>query len=204
MNNKERPTIGFLIPNLLGEYFEIQWFSLNQSVIEYDVNLIVFSPFMFLTNAQNKNDYLKTFQYVSKKNVDGIIISSGSMRGYFDMQEVEAMVNSFSGIPIVSLSEDFKGFSSVLIDNKRGMEELIEHFVRDHGYRDIAFIKGPENNNEAAIRYAAYKKILHEYDIPLNEQLVYQGDFGFHSGERAVIAFLDERKVKIDTIIAAI
>ncbi|MBN2442654.1 MAG: response regulator [Spirochaetales bacterium] len=203
MKNKDRPTIGFLIPNLLGEYFEIQWFSVNQRAAEVDANLIIFSPFMFLTSISNQKEYIKTFEFAGKENIDGIVISSGSMRGYFDLKELESLCNYFGDIPIVSLSEYFNGIPSVLIDNQQGMRELIEHFVKDHAYKDIAFIKGTENNREAESRFSAYKEVLDKFNIPLREELIFQGDFGFHSGQKAVCEFLDERKISMDAIIAA-
>ncbi|MBN2531964.1 MAG: response regulator [Spirochaetales bacterium] len=203
MKSKDRPTIGFLIPNLLGEYFEIQWFSVIQSAVEADANLIIFSPFMFLTNINNKKEFIKTFEFAGKENVDGVIISSGAMRGYFTIEELKFLCTFFTDIPVVSLSEQFENIPSIRIDNKQGMRELIEHFVRDHGYRKIAFIKGTKSNPEAELRFSAYKEILEEYDIPFDEAIVFQGDFGLHSGQKAVSELLDERKVKIDAIIAA-
>ncbi|MBN2440931.1 MAG: substrate-binding domain-containing protein [Spirochaetales bacterium] len=199
----KRPRIGFYIPNLIGEYFENQWFIINQAAIEADVNLIIFSPLMFITNSEYQKMYSHIFDYGGKENVDGLIISTASFHCYFENREINKLLTNNTDIPIVSIGELIPGISSILIDNYTGMKELVRHFIKDHGYKRVAFIRGKEGNKEGYERFAAYKDVLIETGIPYDEQLIIQGDFGIISGKKAVDELLDVRQTSIDAVIAA-
>ena len=98
------------------------------------------------------------------------------------------------------LTPDLPG---VVVDNEKGMQDIVTHFVEAHGYRRIAFICGPEGNEEAALRYRAYASVLAEHDAPLDPDLVAPGAFVYDSGIDAIRLLLDERKVEFDAVVAA-
>jgi len=67
----------------------------------------------------------------------------------------------------------------VLVDNKIGMKKLPIHLIEKHGYKNIAFIRGPQSSQEAKLRFEAYKEVLSEYNINFNKDLVMDGDFHY-------------------------
>ncbi|MBN2737227.1 MAG: response regulator [Spirochaetales bacterium] len=200
---KKRPHIAFILPNLLGEYYGIHWFSLNQTAIEKNVDLSIYSPLMFLPDVKNKEEFLQIFNYIKPQNTDAVIVSSGSLLSYYSTEEVHGICQRLAPIPTISLSEQYNDVPSITIDNKQGMYQLISHFVKNHGRKKIAFIKGPDNNQESKIRFAAYKEVLKENDIPFSEALTFTGDFGVNSGKEAVDFWLDQAHVDMDAIVAA-
>jgi serine phosphatase RsbU (regulator of sigma subunit) len=72
-----------------------------------------------------------------------------------------------------------------------------------HGYRRIVFVRGPEANEEAQGRYAAYRHVLEERGIPFDPALVAPGDFRAEAGAEAISTMLDERHVRFDAVVAA-
>jgi hypothetical protein len=93
--------------------------------------------------------------------------------------------------------------SSVTVDNRPGLESAITHLVRAHGMNQIAFVRGPEQNPEAELRYRVYADVLAANAITLDEALVCSGDFLLQSGRDAVATLYDERKASPQAIVAA-
>ena len=102
----------------------------------------------------------------------------------------------------MSISLQFKSIPSVSIDNKNGMKKLISHLIKKHKYRKLVFIRGPEGNSEAQIRFNAYIEVLNEFKILYNPELVLSGVFSYESGRDAMRIFLD-RNIDFEAVIAA-
>jgi C4-dicarboxylate-specific signal transduction histidine kinase len=92
---------------------------------------------------------------------------------------------------------------SVLVDNVRGMRDAIEHLIVQHGYRRIAFIRGPEANSEAERRFRVYRETLALHGIAYEPGLVAFGDFHRPSGMSAIQQLLGFGRQKIDAVVAA-
>ncbi|MBN2534490.1 MAG: EAL domain-containing protein [Spirochaetales bacterium] len=202
-NGEGPPIIGLLLDNLLEDYEENIWASIIKASEERDVNLICFlggslrSPEMF----HSERNIL--YNLVSCKNVDGFIAISGSIGTYIQINELTDFFHNLPHIPLVSIGVPIENVPSILIDNTTGMQNLVTHLIQVHKKKRIAFIKGPEGNSDADIRFKTYKNVLADHNIPFNPEIVFNGDFDRQSGELAVTAFCKERKTKFDALIAA-
>ena len=65
----------------------------------------------------------------------------------------------------------------------------VRHLI-DEGHRRIAMIKGPETNGEAHERFLGYKKALREAGLPIDIELIYDGDFTREGGMEAARVLL--------------
>jgi DNA-binding LacI/PurR family transcriptional regulator len=88
-----------------------------------------------------------------------------------------------------------EGMQTVSLDNYLGMRSLLAHLIEAHGYRRLAFIRGPEEHYYAQERYRAYLDSLHAYNLPLVPELVTR-PLSWESGAEAVQILLDERSLK--------
>ena len=52
------------------------------------------------------------------------------------------LVERFAGATMCSIGIELPGVPSLVLDNRPGMEAVVEHLVRDHGCRKIAFLAG--------------------------------------------------------------
>jgi GAF domain-containing protein len=91
----------------------------------------------------------------------------------------------------------------VVIDNQKGLRDVLAHLIGIHGHQRIAFIRGPQANSDAEERYRTYEQVLTEYGIPVDPALVTPGAFLPDAGVEAVRLLLDERRVSFDAIVAA-
>ncbi len=96
---------------------------------------------------------------------------------------------------MVSLAQFMEGTPTVSVDSYHGMRALLTHLIETHGYRRLAFIRGPEEHYYAQERYRAYLDTLQSYDLPLIPQLVTR-PLPWESGAEAVNILLDERGLR--------
>jgi DNA-binding LacI/PurR family transcriptional regulator len=133
--------------------------------------------------------------------VDGILLIS--LGAGLSAAEISAYCQRYHPLPMCSIAVPWKDHPRVIVDNEPGMRQGIEHLIEVHGYRHIAFVRGPEASEEAELRYRVYREVLAAHRIAFDPALVAPGWFIIQSGIEAVRLFLDERKVKVDAIACA-
>ncbi|MBN1409637.1 MAG: EAL domain-containing protein [Spirochaetales bacterium] len=200
--SKNRPVIGLLADHLIDEYSLNIFLSINETVKKENIDL-----FCFLGSAIDS-----PYEYNKQKNViydqvhprllDGLIVISSAIGNFVDKWRMQEFLKQYSAIPRVSVGMTIPGIPSVVVDNSMGIYDLVEHFIKIHKSTKIAFIRGPEGNPEAEMRFTAYKHALEENGIKYDPALVAQGNF-IESGKDTLALLLDERKVMPDAIIGA-
>ncbi|MCX7746536.1 MAG: GGDEF domain-containing protein [Clostridia bacterium] len=203
-SNRQGPTIGVLV-SILEEACQSEAL---RGIIDFaekqDSRLVIFvcSSLGNLSDAIEHLNYRVVQSFVGRENVNGLIIFTGAMGDYLSTAEIQRLVDSFKPLPVVSIATQVESVSSILVDNYHGMYEVVEHLIKEHGCRRIAFVRGPEGHEEAFIRFNAYKAVLNKYQLDFDENLIVPGMFSKNSGIDAVKILLDERKVQIDGIVA--
>ncbi|MBN1413267.1 MAG: diguanylate cyclase [Spirochaetales bacterium] len=208
MGNKKRLTFGLIIDLLTSwettPYYQTLILSgVGDFARENDINMICFITGRLESTYEWEKSRNILFNLVTKENIDGLIVVAGAIGLNSRKESVTSLLEKYAGIPIVAINEGTGDIPFVTVDNLSGMKQLTDHLIETHGCRNIAFIKGTENNYEAGVRYQAYLKSLADHDITPREELVTQGDFQFDSGVQAVKMLLDKRKVEFDGLIAA-
>jgi DNA-binding LacI/PurR family transcriptional regulator/anti-anti-sigma regulatory factor/GAF domain-containing protein len=185
-----RPTIGFLVEGVTGlsGYQSVIWAGITDASYEQGANLLCFTGGRLGFYPLNEFEVWRNLVYdlVNADNVDGLIISGGSLSSYVSMEEFETFYSRYRPIPMVSVGLALEGIPSVLVDNEKGLRDAIGHLIQVHGYRRIAFIRGPGDNQEANLRYRAYTEALAEHGLALDPDLVAPGNFLHSSGAEAI------------------
>jgi PAS domain S-box-containing protein len=92
----------------------------------------------------------------------------------------------------------------VVLDDYQAMRGAIVHLVEAHGYRRIAFIRGPDATHRGAnARYQAYQDVLAENGL-FDPDLVSPPTAGVWSpetGKAAISLFLDQRGVNFEAVV---
>ena len=143
------------------------------------------------------------YDLVGPECLDGLVIMSGTLGNYIGPNKLARYCERYRPLPMSSISVAMQGIPSVLVDNAKGMRDAMLHLIDMHGYRRIAFIRGPGVNEEAEERYRVYREVLGEHELPFNPDLVTLGNFQTNSGAEAVRQMYDERHVAFDAIVAA-
>ena len=115
---------------------------------------------------------------------------------------VARLVERFAHATMCSIGIELPGVPSLVLDNRPGMEAVVEHLVRDHGCRKIAFLAGTPENPEARVRFDAYQAVLARHGIAFDPALIARGYFRTNSAKVAMEEIL-ARGVEIDGVVAA-
>ena len=95
--------------------------------------------------------------------------------------------------PVVSLRVHVDGCYNISVDERTSMERIIRHFVYVHGFRDICFMTGRMELEDAQLRFECYKRIMEEAGIEVTEDMVFYGDYWRMKAKAAVEHFLSGR-----------
>lgn len=117
------------------------------------------------------------FNLINYDTTDGIIILGESLIDEKVMLSVQEKARS-RGIPVVNVNDVTHTLDkNVLLSDKTAMEAVVRHLVEDHGLRKINFMGGFSGNLQTEERLAAYKKVLSENNIPIEESRISYGEF---------------------------
>lgn len=121
---------------------------------------------------------------------DGIIVAANALHIDENREMIENILADVK-CPVVGMRCKIGDHYMVRTDNYAAMRELVEHFVLDHGLRDIHFVKGVEGNEDALARYRAYADVLKENNIPIIPERVSDGDFYITGAEKAAAEIMN-------------
>ncbi len=197
-----RHTVGFLTTQLFDEYSVSIWSAIVKAAEEHDIDVVCFIGGAIKDELYFEYQRNPIYGLINKKKIDGLILVANEISQFVGLEKLKKFVKRFSPIPVVNIGVDIENIPCVLVDNKTGMKNLIIHLIEVHGYKNIAFICGPQNSQEALLRYEAYKEVLKEYNINFNKDLVIDGDFQDGSYAKGFTHFIN-KKLKYDVIVSS-
>lgn len=199
---RERRTIGLLINDIDGNYQTYLWLMIKKAAEKLDCNLIVYQGRSLGRKEDADAQHHIIYDFASRGNLDGIVITGGSVANYITHEEFALFCKRYSQIPFVSIGAVVPGQTSIIIDNKEGMKSLVAHLVKDHGYRRIAFVTGPKDNIDSNERFEAYVEVLAENGIKVDDDLVFHGDFVSETGY-CIMKDVIQSGIEFDAIVYA-
>lgn len=124
---------------------------------------------------------IQILSVLRKRQVDGVVLVVAPSQG--KSSHIRELI-SF-GTPVVCLDRVPRGIrvDSVTIDNVSATRGCIEHLV-DKGHRRIGIITGSLLLQTARERLQGYKDALNLRGIPIDSQLICEGDFRMESGHQ--------------------
>lgn len=150
-----------------------------------DINLLIFAT--LIKRPELNTDRVlpesvvrgesEIFNLINYGILDGIIILGDSI---IDEKIIYAVAEKAAekNIPVVNVNDPtHKLFRNVLLSDKMAMEFVVRHLVEEHGLTKINFIGGFPGNLQTEERLAAYKKVLTEHNIPIEESRIAYGEF---------------------------
>ena len=198
------PTIGFLVDDLLSRYQVRLFTGLQSAARRLGFSVISFQG-GYLTDGEHgrfRNSFL--YELATPHALDGLIVVSSILSTDVGIEQVRDYCEH-RRLPLISIGR-VPGFPVVDIDNHTGVDSLMEHLVRAHGYRRFALIRGSAGNPHASEREFSFRRVLASHGLEVNEDWIVAGDFLESSGARAVRELLDVRRVPlkdIDVIVAS-
>jgi LacI family transcriptional regulator len=180
---KKSRTLGMVITTIRNPFY----LELAQG-IEDTARSFGYSVYLCCTNYDlaREEEHIKVLR---RKGVDGIIVSSAHVNDAYIASVVEedfpiVLVNRRVLEPDLSDRVDYIG-----VNNVKGGEIAVEHVVK-MGRRRIGLITGNRDSSITVERMTGTRRVLERYGIPVDERLIFEGDFLQQSGYDGSIHFL--------------
>lgn len=213
MAENKRPTIAIIAANAESEYVNRLMAGFRNCAKEEDANLVfLLGPHI----PQHSKDVLAgafswdyeyqfhtVYEYVRFIQPDAIIVAYGSLSHFKYVPDVDEFVARFKGIPTLVLGDHVQDSEvpCLIGGNYSGMKECVQHLVEEHGYKKIGFVGGPKRNFDSNCRLKAYKDVLHEHGIEVNEDMIVHGNYTEHV--EAQVEYLLEHYPDLEAIVFA-
>lgn len=164
--------VAMLITNTRNPIFPELAAGVEEVLIQYGYSLSIIST------HDNLECEAKEIEKIRARGIDGIITSAPLLYDHC----IASLVHT--GYPVVSVLRrvyDCDELDFVNVDGVLGGYLAIEHLIR-LGHRRIGIIKGPGNTSTGVERFEGALKAFRNYEVPVSDNLLVQGDFFKKSG----------------------
>ena len=203
-SSSERKTIG-VFASQVGRAWGMEFLAgVNAAAEEHDVNLVHFigaklAP--IVTDDETKLSF-GLYDLAKPGYLDGLLLTADVAYGVTP-EHLKIFSDYYGSLPIVTQSVKLDGASMFIPNNEEGMRAAVRHLIQDHGYKRIAFVRGINGQIDAEQRFRAYQDELKANNLRFDEDLVVDGDYTTDSGKAAIRVLLDERKLRVQAVVAA-
>jgi phosphoserine phosphatase RsbU/P len=198
-----RPRIALLVDSFDAAYQAALVSFARQACERRGLRLVVFPGGVTGGRALAAEQRNSVYDLISAQRFAGLIVLAGTMTREVAADVVGAFVARFRPLPMCSIGARLDGIPSYLVDNAGGTRALVQHLVRDHGYRRLAYIGGPATHEEARERLTAFRDEVRRLGVELSPADIVHGDFMPNSGQTALDVLLARREQPPEVIVAA-
>ena len=186
-------SIGLLLAdNSYSDYFTPILRGIEEVVTgQYHYNLLIAS--------RRREDQDNVIPPLGHHNTDGLLVFVDSLSAI----ELEALANiNFPMVLMHDLSPEHLSIPSIMVENRRPFQEIVEHLITAHNCKRILFVAGPDGWQDAIEREEGYRAALDAHQMPYRPELVINGDFRREVAYLAMLEFLVSG-VEFDAVAAA-
>ena len=199
----KRPRVAVLVDSLRNSYQTTIIAGLSDAAARREVDLVVFAGGVLGAPGHVGVNRNFGFDLCDPAAFEGAVILGGALGNELGQSAIAAVCARFGALPLVSVAASAPGVPTLAVDEESGMRQALDHLVARHGFRRIAFVRGPTVNPEAERRFGVYRAVLEERGIGFDADLVCVGTFERAAGEAAVATLIDDRKLDFDALVAA-
>ncbi len=188
--SRKSRVIGLLLNNLHNDFFVPLLNGVEAVIRQKGYNLIVAT---YHANSRNTMP-----PPIGPHNTDGLLVFSD---GLIDEDLANLNANGFPMVLLHRTSPQSLTIPSVTVENIEITHKLVEHLIQVHGKRRILFVRGPIHQEDSYRREAGYKSALAANGIPLDENLILNGEFERDTAYQVLNDFLSNgKRVAFDAV----
>lgn len=177
--SKETGMIGVILPDITNPFFPEVFRGADTEARSKGYTFFL---------CDSEGDYQRESEYLSilkEKRVDGVIFLGGRINLTRCSPELAAEVVELSKqIPVVLVNGSLpkSNLYRVITNESSGAEMAVQHLI-DLGHKDIAFLGGYGYMSTMAQKVKAYKKIMKNNGLTIEDKWILQGQFSIESGK---------------------
>ena len=178
----ETKVIGLIIPDISNAFYSVLVEGISHTAHSRGYNV-------FLCNTFRDHDLEIEFLYLlEEKEVDAIILTT-----FHTTTEQKEFIRKFHK-PVVTVNREFIGkklpkVPNIDIDNFQAAYDAVSYLVKT-GHKKIGIIRAEQQDQTCIDRLNAYKQVLRDYNMPINEGYIVGYDFHFESGYEGMMEIL--------------
>lgn len=172
-------TIGVLTQSLVSGYFTDAMAGIDEAMQGTG-----YAP-LIVSGHWHADEEAERIELLIARRVDGLVILTGNLK--------DAQILKFAQrVPIVVFGRELEGPRAFgfCLDNYQAACDAVEYLIVQ-GHRNIAFIAGPPEQEDARARLAGYQDTLRKHKIEPNPSLIVAGDFQESGGLLGVDQLLE-------------
>lgn len=184
--------IGLILPDITDEFFSELIKGVDEVTYQHNYFTMVIS----------------SHRYFQLENTLNSVLRNGLLGGLIllvpNIDKNLRNILSETKIPFVIISGGMHStdYDVVSVDNYQGAYDMTNYLIKKCGYKKIAHISGPKENDDAKIRVKAFIDACKENGISIQKNFLVEGDFTRETGVRLGMELMN-LKNKPEVIFAA-
>ncbi len=174
--------IGVIIPDVSNLFYPQMLRGIDDTISGQGYSMMLFN-----SDSDPEREKKQLLAMIDNR-VDGVILCSGVSNEAF-LKDYRAY-----GTPLVMIGRTFDSDyadATITGDNERGMYASASYMI-GHGHRDILYLDGTAESSGAIHRIQGFRHAMQDAGIPLNPQMILQGEFSIQYGYDIVTSLLEE------------
>ena len=132
---------------------------------------------------------------------DGVIFCKNTIQYMPAAKNLEKRIKK-SGIPCVCVDAMVENMSSIMVENYRGMFDLVSYLIERKEAKTVNFVSGYPGNADGEERLRGYKDCLQKHHMEVADPRIYQGNYSIESGIKAIEKWEQEKLIP-DAVVCA-
>lgn len=196
--------IAVFVAGLDEEYQNNIIVGINEFSRRNNINVSYFAAFGGMIDSRlfDMGEY-SIYSLANLQKFDGAILMTNTINDSGMKDDISNRIKE-SGIPAVVFDcDNISEFYNISIDNSKAMREMVRHVIKEHGAKTINYISGPMSNPEAVERLLAFREVMAENNLPVDEERIYYGEFRQFDGHDAIEEYMKSGLPLPDAFICA-
>lgn len=176
------------------EFLKIVLTGIRKCAMEYNVDIYMFMNYSYSEGVEYKDiGEANIFRLLDYAKVDGVILLANSFHLPEEFEYLTDKIKS-EKIPAISLEYQLPGIDFMGSDNYSGMFDLCNHIFNVHEVSRIAYVSGPDDNEENIIRKKALEDAMELRGLSLTPDNIICGDWNYVETIKRLPIWLDNQK----------
>ena len=173
-----------LVLNILDEEYQTSIYKgIKERVSELGIDLICLQQ---ENSGFAKDSFTARFPQKAFFNLDGIILLTSVLEDNNKINKAEDIRKIWGNLPVVSIGQKIEGIPSLLVNTEKSIQEMVDHLIQAHNYRNFLFISGTPNHHDAIIREEKFIQAMNGHKQKLPE-LTYSVQRGWFTERGAIM-----------------
>lgn len=189
--NNRTDSVGVLVPELNAPFFGDLMQAVESTLRAADKHVIISVGRNCLETEEDAVEFLIS------RNCDALIMHAEALSDEYLLE-----LNQ-SKLPVALVNRQVEGLPEACtsLDNEKGGYLATRHLL-ELGHKDIAYISGPTDKCDASLRLEGHKRALSEAGLPINPQLIFNGDYSEEDGKIGLLELM-ARDVPFTALVCA-